>query len=150
MTDPNPAIAFSDIYTLLETLAKTPVSFPTVPPILFLLLAYLIELYSIVQFKFLPWLLPIIRGELRQLQPSTFSISDVFCVADDARARKAPELGGLGYNPPLTTLEGMCKEVLHWNSKADKTTSTLADKIGPVAVTKGGVDVNLVSPEVKI
>jgi hypothetical protein len=85
---------------------------------------------------------------LNQIQPSLFFISDVFCVADDTRAKKAPELGGLGYNPPLTTLEGMCKELVDWNSKAGK--ANTVEKIGPVAVTENGVDVNLVSPEVKI
>jgi len=148
VTDPNPAIAFSDIYTLLETLSKTPVSFPTIPPAPLFLLSYMVELYSVIQFKYLPWLLPKIKGDLNQVQPSLFSISDVYCVADDARARKAPELGGLGYNPPLTTLEGMSKEVLDWNSKAGKTSPV--DKVGPVAVKEEGVDVNIVSPEVKL
>ncbi|CAI7632145.1 unnamed protein product [Penicillium pancosmium] len=148
VTDPNPAISFSDIYTLLETLSKTPVSFPTIPPMPLFLLAYLIEFYSVIQFKYLPWLLPKIQGDLNQMQPSLFFISDVFCVADDTRAKKAPELGGLGYNPPLTTLEGMCKELVDWNSKAGKINAV--EKIGPVAVTENGVDVNLVSPEVKI
>lgn len=148
MTDPNPAISFSDIYTLLETLSKTPVSFPTIPPVPLLILSYLIELYSVIQFKYLPWLLPAIKGDLNQIQPSLFSISDVFCVADDSRAKKAPELGGLGYNPPLTTLEGMCKQLVDWNSKAGK--AVPVDKLGPVAVTENGVDVNLVSPEMKI
>lgn len=148
MTDPNPAISFGDIYTLLETLSKTPVSFPTIPPMPLFLLAHLIEFYSIIQFKYLPWLLPKIQGDLDQIQPSLFSISGAFCVADDTRAKQAPELGGLGYNPPLTTLEGMCKQLVDWNSKAG--IADTVEKSCPVAVTENGVDVNLVSPGMKI
>lgn len=118
VTDPNPAIAFSDIYTLLTTLSKTPVAFPVVQPGLLLLLSYLVEFYVVVQHRFLSWILPRVTGDFEQMQPSLFAISDVFCFADDSRARKAPEMGGLGYKPPITTLEGMCKEAVEWNRKA--------------------------------
>lgn len=150
VTDPNPAISFGDIYTLLETLANTPVSFPTIPPAPLLIFSYLVEMYAVIQFKYLPWLLPKIQGDLNQVQPSLFSISDVFCVADDARARKAPELGGLGYNPPLTTMEGMCKQLVDWNAKAKAGKEVPVEKIGPVAVTENGVDLNIASPAMKI
>ncbi|KAJ5785568.1 3-beta hydroxysteroid dehydrogenase/isomerase family protein [Penicillium pulvis] len=146
VTDPNPAISFSDVYTLLVTLAKTPIAFPIVQPIYLFLLAYVIEAYSFVQFKYLSWLLPKITGDLAQVQPSLFAISDTCVFADDSRAKKSPEEGGLGYNPPLTTLDGMCKEVLHWNKNAVANGVVVEEKIGPVRVTENGVDVNLVAP----
>lgn len=88
----------------------------------------------------LPWLLPKVTGDLIQIQPSLFSISDVFCIADDERARRGVEEGGLGYRPVITTLEGMCKELVDWNEKAG------AKKV----VWEEGVDVKLVSPEKKL
>lgn len=147
VTDPNPPISFDDIYLLLGTLAKTPLSFPAVQPIWLFLLSYAVEIYSVAQFKYLPWLLPPIKGDLAHVQPSLFAISDVFCVADDSRARKAPEQGGLGYRPPITTLEGMCRQCIDWNQKVDAKRVSVARKIGPVAVTEDGVDLNLVVPE---
>ncbi|KAJ5760578.1 hypothetical protein N7520_007734 [Penicillium odoratum] len=146
VTDPNPAISFGDLYTLLGTLAQTPIAFPTVQPIYLFLLAYVIEAYSFVQFKYLSWILPKITGDLAQIQPSLFAISDVFTIADDSRARMSPEEGGLGYNPPLTTMEGMCKEVLHWNKNAFADGAAVDEKVGPLRVTETGIDVNLVAP----
>ncbi|KAJ5948593.1 hypothetical protein N7454_001900 [Penicillium verhagenii] len=146
VTDPNPAISFGDLYTLLSTLAKTPIAFPIVQPIYLFILAHFIELYCFVQHKYLSWLLPKVTGDLAQVQPSLFAISDVCIVADDARARKSPEAGGLGYNPPINTLDGMCKEVLHWNKNAIAKGIVVDEKVGPLRVTENGVDVNLVAP----
>lgn len=149
VTDPNPAISFSDIYTLLSTLSKTPVSFPTLQPAPLLVFSYLVEFYCVIQHKYLPWLLPRLTGDLAQMQPSLFAISDVFCLADDSRARKAPEHGGLGYEPPINTLEGMCKQLVDWNAKAEAKLVGVAGK-STVEITGNGVDVKLVSPETKI
>lgn len=147
VTDPNPAIAFKDIYTVLNTLSTTPLSFPVVQPGLLLLFSYLVEIYVVAQEQLLFWLLPKITGDLAQMQPSLFAISDVFCFADDRRAKKRVEDGGLGYNPPLTTLDGMCKQLLEWNLRAEKEDG---GKKGTVNVTKEGVDVGLVVPEKKL
>ncbi|KNG84556.1 3-beta hydroxysteroid dehydrogenase/isomerase family protein [Aspergillus nomiae NRRL 13137] len=119
VTDPNPPISFNDMYLVLKTFAKTPIVFPHVPVILFILMSYPVEWYAFVQHQYLPWL-PKVTGELAQLQPGLFAISNAHVIADDSRARLSPEKGGLGYNPPLTTLEGMCKEVKAWNEKAAK------------------------------
>lgn len=143
VTDPNPPISFEDIYLLLSALATTPVSFPSVQPIWLLLLSYLVEAYAFAQFKYLGWLLPPIKGDLAQVQPSLFAISDVFCVADDSRARKDPEQGGLGYRPPISTLEGMCMQCADWNAKVEARRVGVVRKIGPVAVTEDGVDLNI-------
>jgi len=149
VTDPNPAISFNDVYTLLSTLSKTPVSFPTMQPALLLVFSHLVELYCVIQHKYLSWLLPRLTGDLAQMQPSLFAISDVFCFADDSRARKAPEQGGLGYKPPITTLEGMCKQLVDWNAKAEAKLVGVSGK-NVVGITGDGVDVNIVSPETKI
>jgi nucleoside-diphosphate-sugar epimerase len=149
VTDPNPPISFSDIYTLLSTLSKTPVSFPTLQPAPLLVFSYFVELYCVIQHKYLPWLLPRLTGDLAQMQPSLFAISGLFCFADDSRARKPPERGGLGYEPPITTLEGMCKQLVDWNAKAEAKLVGAAGK-SAIEITEDGVDVNLVSPETKI
>lgn len=140
VTDPNPAISFSDVYTLLTTLSKTPVSFPVIQPVLLLLFSYLVEMYVVIQHKYLYWLLPRMKGDLAQTQPSLFAISDVFCFADDARARRKPEDGGLGYDPPITTLEGMCKQLVDWNRRAE------AREVG----VEKGTELGVVAPEKKI
>lgn len=148
VTDPNPAISFNDLYTLLALLAKTPVNFTRVAPGPLFVLAHFIELYSIIQFRYLPWL-PKVTGDLAQMQPALFSISTVHTICDDSRARKAPEEGGLGYNPPISTLDGMCKEVLEWNSRVEKKEEGLVENTSPVSVSKEGVDVNIAVPPKK-
>ncbi|KAI9934205.1 hypothetical protein ASPWEDRAFT_170169 [Aspergillus wentii DTO 134E9] len=115
VTDPNPAPSFGDIYFLLKTLSKSPVHFPVVPAIAMYLFSYLVEWYALLQHWYFSALLPRVSGDLAQLQPGLFAISDVHVFADDSRARKGPELGGLGYNPPIGTLDGMCREVEMWN-----------------------------------
>ncbi|KAL4946861.1 hypothetical protein BDV06DRAFT_218012 [Aspergillus oleicola] len=117
ITDPNPAITFSDIYLALTTLATTPIRFPYVPPIPMYLLCYIVEWYVLLRVLYAPWL-PAVTGDLNRLQPAVFSISNPHLIVDDTRARRAPEKGGLGYNPPLTSLDGVCKEVVHWNRLA--------------------------------
>lgn len=145
VTDPNPAVSFGDVYLLLPTLAKTPVKFPAVSPVPLLVLSYLIEWYTVVQYCYLPWL-PKITGSLAQLQPSLFSVSAVHTIVDDSRARKAPEDGGLGYRPPLSTMDGMCKEVIEWNSLVEKKGEGVVQDTAPVSVSKEGVDVNMAVP----
>ncbi|KAE8372544.1 hypothetical protein BDV26DRAFT_97741 [Aspergillus bertholletiae] len=123
VTDPSPPVTFEDVYLTLTTLSKTPVAFPRVPVIPFILMSYPIEWYTFVQHQYLPWL-PKLTGDLVQLQPALFAISCAHTIADDSRARKSPKEGGLGYNPPITTLDGMCREVKAWNEKAAKKSSS--------------------------
>ncbi|CAI7647667.1 unnamed protein product [Penicillium glandicola] len=119
VSDPNPAISFDDLYTVLATLSKTPVSFPEVQPVLMLLLAYFVEMYAFLQYRYFSWL-PRLSGDIAQLQPPVFSIINVHVFADDSRAKLAPEMGGLGYNPPLNTLEGLCRRLVDWNKKVER------------------------------
>ena len=146
VSDPNPAIAFDDLYTLLTTLSKTPLSFPEVQPLPLLVMAYFVEMYTFLQFRYLSWL-PRLSGDIGQLQPSLFSIINVHVFADDSRAKLAPEMGGLGYNPPLNTLEGLCRRLVDWNTKAEREGVEVMGKkirLGPVQVSGDGV--NVVAP----
>ncbi|KAI9367944.1 hypothetical protein BJX61DRAFT_260532 [Aspergillus egyptiacus] len=117
VTDPNPAISFGDAYLLLTTLATTPIRFPRVNPLPMLVLSHLVEWYILLQHLYLSWL-PKATGDIAQLQPALFAVSNPHVIIDDSRARKSPQEGGLGYTPPLTTLDGMCKELDHWNRLA--------------------------------
>jgi nucleoside-diphosphate-sugar epimerase len=150
VSDPNPAIAFGDLYRLLMTLADTPISFPELQPAPFLLLAYLVEAYAFLRFM-CGGLLPPLSHELEQLQPSLFSILDVHVFADDSRARMRPEDGGLGYKAPLTTLEGMCRRLVDWNVQARTEGVEVKGKrvlLGPVVVSEEGMGVDVVVPKV--
>lgn len=150
VSDPNPAIAFGDMYKLLETLSRTPTAFPKLQPAPFLVLAYLVEVYAWVQYKYLCWL-PRLPHDLAQIQPSLFSILNVNVFADDSRAKLAPEMGGLGYNPPISTLEGMCRRLVDWNTQAEGEGVHVKGKkivLGPVKVSDDGIDVDVVTPKV--
>ncbi|KAL4919351.1 hypothetical protein BDW62DRAFT_44400 [Aspergillus aurantiobrunneus] len=131
VTDPNPATSFGDIYLLLTTLATTPIRFPYVPPAPMLIIAHLIEWYILLRHFYLPWL-PEVTGDLTRLQPAVFSISNLHLIVDDSYARKPPQEGGLGYAPPLTSLDGMCRELLHWNIlAAQKGAAAMMGKVRP-------------------
>lgn len=152
VTDSNPAITFGDLYLLLTTLSKTPVAFPPVQPVFMLVLAHVLELYVYAQLK-LSWLLPALTGDIAQIQPSLFNISNTFAIADDARARKSPEQGGLGYQAPLTTMDGLCKQLLDWNQRVPGKVAVEAKEeitVGPLKVTENGVDVNVAVPVQKV
>ncbi|CAG8922573.1 unnamed protein product [Penicillium salamii] len=147
VSDPNPAIAFGDLYKVLTTLSTTPVEFPELQPAPFLLLSYIVEAYYFLRCKV--GILPRLSHDLEQLQPSLFGILNVHVFADDSRARLAPEKGGLGYNPPLTTLEGLCRRLVDWNKKAQTEGVYVKGKkivLGPVAVSEDGVGLDIVTP----
>lgn len=135
---------------LLTTLSKTPLSFPTLPPAPMLLLSYLLESYAYIQHRFLSAFLPPLSKDLNQLQPALFAVSDVHAFADDSRARLEPRLGGLGYSPPITTLHGMCKQLVDWNRRAEVRGVEVSMKKGALSVSQEGVDVNFVAPENKL
>lgn len=143
ITDPNPPVNFGDIYRLLSTLSKSPVNFPRVAPVPFLLLSHVLECYAILQHKYLPWLLPRITGDMAQLQPALFSISSVHTIGDDSRARKSPAQGGLGYATPLTTLDGMAKQLEEWNRDLKPKDAAAIEEKDYVNVNSEGVEVHL-------
>ncbi|KAL2866748.1 putative 3-beta hydroxysteroid dehydrogenase/isomerase family protein [Aspergillus lucknowensis] len=117
VTDPNPAVTFGDVFLLLLTLATTPVRFPEIPPLPMLLLLHVFEWYILLRHLYLPWLRRP-TSEMMQLEPALFAMLDPHVIIDDSRVRKPPEQGGLGYSPPLTSLDGMCRHLEHWNRLA--------------------------------
>ncbi|KAH7919054.1 NAD(P)-binding protein [Leucogyrophana mollusca] len=110
ITDQGNAISYGDLYLTLSTLTKGKTRFPLLPPAPFLLLARILELYYIAQTR-LPRVLPPLTGDILELQPSVFNLATIHMKVDDSRARLPPQEGGLGYNPPWTTLEGLCQVV---------------------------------------
>ncbi|KAK7757438.1 hypothetical protein SLS62_000453 [Diatrype stigma] len=143
VTDPNPPITYGDLYSVVKTLSVHPLRTIQIPPILILLLSYVMEAYSELPYKYplLKAILPELTGDIRHVKPGLFSIT-THLVASDAEARKPVSEGGLGYAGVLTTLQGMTLEVLEWNKehvndvktrKAYTTSVSLADQIKKLA-----------------
>jgi len=99
-----------------------------------LLFAYFIEFYhTLPSFVFTHLKFPRIRGNLINLQPSLFSLTQVHLIFNDQRARLEPEKGGLGYQGAWTTLEALHKTVAeHYESLSD----------GSVRANAAGIDLN--------
>lgn len=116
ITDPNPPIQYQDLWFLIQALSITP--FRTVPlqPILMLLVSYVVETYCLLRLRFpvLCRVLPTIQGDIRHLRPALFSVATHLYANNEAAAKPVIH-GGLGYKGVITTLEGMCQEVLEWN-----------------------------------
>ena len=113
ITDPGPTPTNGDVYTVLETISEGECHFPSLSPTAMLLVAHAIEFYYRTQQSLSAagwnWLLPKVRGDLINLQPSLFSLICVHLVFDDSRARLSPEKGGLGYVGAWTTTEALHK-----------------------------------------
>lgn len=122
ITDPNRPIYYGDLYGLLSKLATTPFRLVSIPPMPFVLLSYLVESYTLLPFRLprsLARLIPPLSGDIKHLQPGLFSIC-THLVADNADAGMAVSEGGLGYRGVLTTLEGMCQELVDWNREQEE------------------------------
>ncbi|KAH8770806.1 hypothetical protein F5883DRAFT_50936 [Diaporthe sp. PMI_573] len=122
ITDPNPPIYYGDLYGLLSKLATTPFRMISLPPMPFVLVSYLVEFYTLLPFHLpssLARLVPPLSGDIKHLQPGLFSIC-THLVADNADAGRAVSDGGLGYRGVLTTLEGMCQELVDWNREQEE------------------------------
>ncbi|KAI1636108.1 hypothetical protein F4809DRAFT_663126 [Biscogniauxia mediterranea] len=111
VTDPNPPIAYADLYAAISTLSAHPFAAVRVPPAAALLLAHALELYDDLALQLR---LPPLRGDARLLKPGLFSIC-THLVAADAAARRPVADGGLGYEGAVRTLDGVVAEVLAWN-----------------------------------
>ncbi|KAJ2929938.1 hypothetical protein H1R20_g7147, partial [Candolleomyces eurysporus] len=116
VADPGPPPTFGDANTLLETLTKGECHFIHLSPTLLFVISKLIESYYIMQHRFvsspfipafLKLLFPAIRGDIINLQPPLFYLTNVHLIFDDSRARLSPEKGGLGYEGVWTTEEGL-------------------------------------------
>ena len=128
--DPGPTPTNGDIFTALTTLTHSECVFHFLPPTLMLLLAYFIEFYyTLPSFFFTHLKFPRIMGNLINLQPSLFSLTQVHLIFNDYRARLEPDKGGLGYQGAWTTLEALHKTVAeHYKSLDDG--SIRADNAG--------------------
>ncbi|KAI2602589.1 NAD(P)-binding protein [Hypoxylon sp. NC1633] len=148
VTDPNPPITYSDLYTAIATLSVHPFRTIKVPPVVILLLGHAVEFYADLPYKypFLRKMLPKLTGDIKHLKPGIFSIC-THLVASDDEARKPVSQGGLGYSGVLTTLEGMTLEILEWNMehanddvkirKAYTTSISLAEQIQKLWAVEG-------------
>lgn len=137
VTDPGPPITYGDIYHLLATLAVTPFRLVELPPVPMLLLSYAVEFYNLLPARvpLLARVLPRIPGGLAYLEPGLFSIC-THVVGNAADARKSVAEGGIGYRGVLTTLEGMCQELLEWNREQEEH----ARLVAAASAGGGGVD----------
>lgn len=120
VTDDGPPMRFNDSYRILDVTSITGFKVFNVPPLLILLVSYLIETYCMLLAQ-----VPLLRSWMSEptdplilFQPSTFA-SSLNVIVDDSDARRAPEFGGLGYRPMCTTLEGLCEQVLEWNESEE-------------------------------
>lgn len=100
----------------MKTLVITPFRIISVPPLPMLLISYVIEFYNLLPARFpaLQKVLPGLPGGSAHLQPGLFSIC-THLLTDMSEAQKSVSEGGLGYQGVVTTLEGMCQEILDWN-----------------------------------
>lgn len=122
VTDPNRPIYYGDLYGLLSKLAITPFRLVSLPPMPLVLVSYLVEFYSLLPYRLpsgLARFMPPLSGDIKHLQPGLFSIC-THLVADNADSSMAVTDGGLGYRGVLTTLEGMCQELVEWNREQEE------------------------------
>jgi len=120
ITDTGSPVTFGDVYVALTTLAPE-TTFNEMSPTLMLFVSHIIEvLYvsrafllmsSLAVGRALAHFIPNIGGDVINLQPPLFALASVHLIFDDSRARLPPEKGGLGYNGPFTSLEGLCRTV---------------------------------------
>ena len=120
VADPGGPLTYGDVYKVLETLDGE-TSFPSLSPTVMLLIAQILEFICLARhflsssssrlLRAISCVFPNITGDIVNLQPSLFNLTQLHLIFDDSRARLAPEKGGLGYHGAFTTLEGLCKTV---------------------------------------
>jgi nucleoside-diphosphate-sugar epimerase len=121
ITDPNPPVAYGDLYHALTVLTDGETQFPFLPPALMLMFAHCVEAVYLsralltsmpIVGSMIDRVIPLmIGGDIINLQPSLFPLTSVHLLFDDSRARRLPSKGGIGYKSPFTTLQGVCKLV---------------------------------------
>lgn len=116
VSDDGPPVTYGDASVVMSTLTDGETRFPELSPTLMLLVSHLFEAYYIFRYllsnsplSFLVRLIPPLGGDLVNLQPSIFAITNVHLIFDDSRARLPPSQGGIGYTPRWTTAEGLFK-----------------------------------------
>ncbi|KXJ90269.1 hypothetical protein Micbo1qcDRAFT_164804 [Microdochium bolleyi] len=115
-TDPNPPIMNCDLYLAMQTLLCRPWRTRILPPVVPLLLAHGVELWTDLPHKYpiLKRIMPPITGEMRHLKPGIFSITTHLVAVDEDTRRPVLE-GGLGYKGVVTSLDGIVNQILEWN-----------------------------------
>jgi hypothetical protein len=120
ITDSVEAHRFGNFYLALNYLSKGEVVFDELPAVPFLILSYFVEMYHISYYALVDHV-PILGGLVKRfvpslegtllinLQPSLFATTCVSLLYNDKPARRPIEEGGIGYNPPFSTLDGVCK-----------------------------------------
>lgn len=121
VTDAGAPPTYGDVYLSLTELTDGECQFPLLSPTAMLVFAYAVEATYLARelyisspnplVKALARLVPQITSDVVNVQPSLWSLMMVHLIFDDSRARLPPSQGGLGYNGPLTTLQGMCRLV---------------------------------------
>lgn len=114
--DPSPPVRYADLERFLSVFAHpaTPVNWPRISPVPFMLLAYMVEWYIALQRDYLPFLLPKPSRDLESLQPAVFNYANLHVIYDYSRARR-----DLAYCSGHTTLEGLYLVVKEWNENVD-------------------------------
>lgn len=86
-----------------------------------LLLSYCVEFYSLLPARvaLLAKYLPPLSGDVKHLLPGLFSICTHLVASNECISRPVDQ-GGLGYRGVLTTLEGMCMELVDWNKEQEE------------------------------
>lgn len=86
-----------------------------------LVLAYIVEFYNLLpaRIPLLAKVLPKLPGDVSYLEPGLFSIC-THLFGSIKEASKSVNDGGLGYQGIVTTLEGMCQELLDWNREQEQ------------------------------
>lgn len=126
VTDGGPPIAYSDCYKVVEVLSVEKIKFQVLSSSLMLLFAHIIQAYYLTThflsespntfLRAASTLLPRLPSLIVSLQPSLWNLTNVHLIFDSSNARARPEVGGLGYKPVWTSLEGLCQLVLDYHS----------------------------------
>ncbi|KAI5861666.1 NAD(P)-binding protein [Durotheca rogersii] len=121
VTDDGPPTMFDDVYNLLKVIVATPpIKVIYLQPGLMLVLAYVVELFDLAsRLPVVGRIVPRPQGSLAMLQPAIFSASTNH-IATDTAARRSVEDGGIAYRPLVSTMEGVCQQVLDWNIEHGK------------------------------
>lgn len=131
VTDPGPPIYWADLYNVLSTLSVTPFRVVHIPPVPMLLLSYVVEFYNLLPARIpaVARFLPKLPSGVVYLEPGLFSIC-THLVGNMGDACRPVGQGGLGYRGVMTTLEGMCQEMLEWNREQEEHARGLARRAG--------------------
>ena len=128
VTDAGPPIAYGDYSGAIEVLTERNIKFQVLSPSLMLLFAHVVQAYYLttyflsqssgVLFRYVGAILPRLPSLITSLQPPLRDLTSVHLLVDSSNTRARPEVGGLGYEPLWTSLEGiLCQLVSDYRSK---------------------------------